>query len=45
MYSVLFGLMAVTGRQDSEALSLDSNDVNLETCVLTLRKGKLARAR
>lgn len=44
-YPVLFGLIAVTGLRISEAISLDSNDVDFETGVLTLRKGKLGRAR
>lgn len=41
----LFGLIAVTGLRISEALSLDGADVDLETGVLTLRRGKLGKAR
>ncbi|TWC78218.1 site-specific recombinase XerD [Rhizobium sp. SJZ105] len=44
-YAVLFGLIAVTGLRISEAISLDSGDVDLENGVLTLRKGKLGKAR
>jgi site-specific recombinase XerD len=44
-YPVLFGLIAVTGLRISEAISLDCGDVDLETGVLTLRKGKLGKAR
>ena len=43
--STLFGLIAVTGLRVSEALSLDGADVDLETGVLTLRRGKLGKAR
>jgi integrase len=43
--STLFGLIAVTGLRVSEALSLDSADVDLKTGVLTLRRGKLGKAR
>jgi integrase/recombinase XerD len=41
----LFGLIAVTGLRVSEAISLDVTDVDLETGVLTLRRGKLGKAR
>lgn len=44
-YPTLFGLIAVTGLRISEAISLDGGDVDLETGVLTLRKGKLGKAR
>jgi integrase/recombinase XerD len=43
--STLFGLIAVTGLRVSEALSLDRADVDLKTGVLTLRRGKLGKAR
>jgi integrase/recombinase XerD len=43
--STLFGLIAVTGLRVSEALSLDVADVDLETGVLTLRRGKFGKAR
>jgi integrase/recombinase XerD len=43
--STLFGLIAVTGLRISEALSLDVADVDLDTGVLTLRRGKLGKAR
>jgi len=42
--STLFGLMAVTGLRISEALSLDVADVDLDTGVLTLRRGQLDKA-
>jgi integrase/recombinase XerD len=44
-YPVLFGLIAVTGLRISEALSLDRSDVDLEEGVLTIRRGKLGKAR
>jgi integrase/recombinase XerD len=44
-YSTLFGLIAVTGLRISEALSLDVGDVDLEAGVITLRRGKLGKAR
>ena len=43
--STLFGLIAVTGLRVSEALSLDAADIDLENGVVTLRKGKLGKAR
>jgi integrase len=43
--STLFGLLAVTGLRVSEALSLDTDDVDLENGVITLRQGKLGKAR
>ena len=43
--STLFGLIAVTGLRISEALSLDAADVDLDAGVLTLRRGKLGKAR
>jgi integrase/recombinase XerD len=43
--STLFGLIAVTGLRISEALSLDVADVDLEAGLLTLRRGKLGKAR
>jgi integrase/recombinase XerD len=44
-FSTLFGLIAVTGLRISEALSLDVADVDLKAGVLTLRRGKLGKAR
>jgi len=43
--STLFGLIAVTGFRVSEALSLDVADVDLEAGLVTLRRGKLGKAR
>lgn len=43
--STLFGLIAVTGLRISEALSLDVADVDLEAGLITLRRGKLGKAR
>mgnify|MGYP001616566484 CR=1 FL=1 len=43
--STVFGLIAVTGLRISEALSLDVADVDLDTGLLTLRRGKLGHAR
>lgn len=43
--AALFGLLAVTGLRVSEAVSLDSCDINLETGVLTVRCGKGGKER
>jgi integrase/recombinase XerD len=43
--STLFGLIAVTGLRVSEALALNANDVDLESGVLTIQKGKFGRTR
>jgi integrase/recombinase XerD len=43
--STLFGLIAITGLRISEALALDTGDVDLEIGVLTIRRGKLGKAR
>lgn len=43
--STLFGLIAVTGLRVGEAVSLDVIDVDLESGLLTLRRGKLGKAR
>jgi len=43
--STLFGLIAATGLRISEALGLDVDDVDLENGVLTIRQGKLGKAR
>jgi integrase len=43
--STLFGLIAVTGLRVSEALALNANDVDLESGVLTIQKGKFGKAR
>ena len=44
-HSTLFGLIAATGLRVSEALALDSGDVDIEAGVLTVRRGKLGKAR
>ncbi len=44
-FSTLFGLIAVTGLRISEAISLDVSDVDLESGVLSIRRGKLGKAR
>jgi integrase/recombinase XerD len=44
-FTTLFGLIAVTGLRVSEALALDSSDVDLECGVLTIRRGKSGKAR
>jgi integrase/recombinase XerD len=43
--STLFGLIAVTGLRVSEAVSLDVADVDLESGLVTVRRGKLGKAR
>lgn len=44
-YSTFFGLIAVTGLRISEALALDSDDLDTKNGVLTIRRGKLGKAR
>lgn len=44
-YATLFGLIAVTGLRISEALALDAGDIDLDSGVLTIRRGKLGKAR
>lgn len=44
-YSTLFGLIAVTGLRISEAIALDDGDVDFEAGALTIRRGKLGKAR
>jgi integrase len=44
-YSTLFGLIAVTGLRIGEAISLDVVNVDLKTGIVTLRRGKLGKAR
>jgi len=44
-YSTLFGLIAVTGMRINEALSLDVDDVDLVTAVLTVQQGKFGKSR
>jgi integrase/recombinase XerD len=44
-YSTLFGLIAVTGLRISEALSLNTADIDLNEGVLTLQRGKFGKAR
>lgn len=43
--AALFGLIAVTGLRVSEALSLNADDIDMESRVLTLRCGKLGKER
>lgn len=44
-YQTLFGLIAVTGLRVSEAIALDVCDVDLESGIITIRRGKLGKAR
>jgi integrase/recombinase XerD len=44
-FSVLFGLIAVTGLRVSEAIALDDSDVDLGNGVLTVRRDKSGKAR
>jgi integrase len=44
-FTTLFGLIAVTGLRISEALSMNNDDVDWETGVVTIRQGKLGKAR
>lgn len=43
--SALFGLIAVTGLRVSEALALNTSDVDFDSGVITIRKGKFGKAR
>lgn len=43
--STLFGLIAVTGLRISEAVGLDTGDVDLDDGVLHIRRGKLGKER
>lgn len=43
--STLFGLIAATGLRISEALGIDTGDVDLEEGVLRIRRGKLGKER
>jgi hypothetical protein len=42
-YTTLFGLIAVTGLRISKALALNAGDIDLDTGVLTIRRGKLRK--
>ena len=44
-FSTLFGLIAVTGLRINEALALNTDDLDAENGVLTVRRGKLGKAR
>lgn len=44
-YSVLFGLLAVTGMRVSESITLDNGDVDLEAGVLRIRRTKFGKTR
>ena len=43
--STLFGLLAVSGMRVSEAVALDRADVDFQTGVLSIRRGKLGKSR
>jgi integrase len=43
--STVFGLLAATGMRVNEALQLDDEDVDLDTGVITVKRGKNGRAR
>jgi site-specific recombinase XerD len=43
--STLFGLISVTDLRVSEAISLDTTDLDLDNGMVTLRQGKLGKAR
>jgi site-specific recombinase XerD len=44
-FSRLFGLLSVTGMRVSEALMLDSEDVDLEQGILSIRRTKFGKSR
>lgn len=44
-YPILFGLIAVTGLRVSEAISLGISDVDLDTGVITVLRGKFGKER
>ena len=44
-YAALFGLLVVTGLRLSEALALDSDDIDLVGGVLAVRRGKFGKSR
>jgi integrase len=44
-FSTLFGLLAVTGLRINESLALNTDDLDADNAVLTVRCGKLGRAR
>jgi integrase/recombinase XerD len=44
-YSIMFGLIAVTGLRIHEAISLNDHDVDLDTGVLRIRQGKGGKER
>lgn len=44
-YRAVFGLLAVTGMRVSEVLSLDRDDVNLDTAIVSIRNTKFGKHR